>query len=143
MLRDKAKEYIEIEKKYGDKSHLYHYNCAEVILNASNDYYKLGLDNQALKMIVPFGGGMVVQKDCGLLTGGVAVIGAMFTEDKPSENLKLKRITKRWVEEFEKEFKDTNCKTIKDVNLAENEGCNRLKLVAAEILEKIIDDNLE
>lgn len=142
MLRDEAKKYIDLEKKHGKDRALYHYNCAEVMLNAGNDFYNLALDKKVLNMIVPFGGGMVLEKDCGLLTGGVALIGFMFAEEKPSENIKLKKITKRWVEEFEEEFKDTNCKRIKSINLEENQGCNGLKLIAADILENIINDNI-
>lgn len=58
MLRDEARKYIDSEIQYGDKKDLYHYNCAEIILNACNDYYNLELDSKALKMIIPFGGGL-------------------------------------------------------------------------------------
>ena len=56
MLRDEAIKYIESKNKYGDEKVLYHYNCAETLLGASNDYYKLGLDPKLLKLIVPFVG---------------------------------------------------------------------------------------
>lgn len=138
MLRDEAERYIKLEENYGENSAYYHYNCAEVMLNASNDYYDLGLDNKSLRMIVPFGGGMYTENDCGMLTGGVAVLGVMLTEEKPSNNLKLKEATSFWVNEFEKEFKGLNCRFIKDRNLAENQGCSKLILKAADILEEVI-----
>ena len=139
MLKDQVKKYIDLENEYGDQKNLYHYNCAEVILNACNDYYNLNLDKRALKMIAPFGGGMASEKTCGILTGGVAAIGVMFTEDKPSENLKLKEVTKRWVNEFENEFGDTNCNILKETKRDEIDGCKPLMIKGSEILEDIIN----
>lgn len=139
MLRDQVRKYIEYELQYGDQREFYHYNCAEAILNGSNDYYNLNLDKNALKMIVAFGGGMYTEDTCGMLTGGVAIIGRIFAEDMPSKNLKLKEITRFWIEEFESEFKNTNCKLIKGINLKYDEGCGDLILKAADILEGIIE----
>lgn len=140
MLKDEAKKYIESELKYGDKRHLYHYNCAEVMLNACNDYYNLNLDKNTLKVMAPFGGGLCSEKTCGILTGGAAAIGIIFAEDKPSENIKMKEITKKWIEKFEKEFKNTDCKVIKEIKRDENEGCKPLIIKGAEILEEIINE---
>lgn len=140
MLKDEPKKYIESELKYGDKKELYHYNCAEIILNSCNDYYNLNLDSKTLKAITPFGGGLCSEKTCGIITGGAAAIGVMFTEDKPSLNSKMKEITRRWVEEFEKEFENTDCKIIKETKRDENEGCKPLIIKGAEILEEIIDE---
>lgn len=142
ILRDTAKEYIEYELKFGEERKLYHYNCAEVMVNTCNDYYNLGLDKKALKMMVPFGAGIGAGKTCGILTGGMAAIGVMFSEDKPTKNLKMKEARKRWLEEFEREFKDIDCISIKEINLRENEGCSRLILKGMDILEKILNDNL-
>lgn len=142
MLRDVAKEYIKYELKFGEERALYHYNCAEVMVNACNDYYNLYLDKKALKMMVPFGGGIGIGKTCGILTGGVGVIGLIFSEDKPTKNLKMKEARNRWIEEFRKEFKDIDCIGIKKINLKENESCGRLILRSADILEQIINDNL-
>ena len=140
MLRDIAKEYIEVELKYGEPYNPYHYNCAEVMLNAANDFYKLNLDKKSLNMMTPFGGGMFARDACGMLTGGLAVIGIIFTEDKPSDNLKVKEITRFWAEKIKEEFNSTNCKLIMDTNgIAENDSCTHLILKAADILEYIIE----
>ena len=61
-LKDVAIKYIESENKYGDEKALYHYNCAEVLLYSCNDYYNLGLDQKALRSIVPFGGGFLIYR---------------------------------------------------------------------------------
>ncbi len=139
MLRNKVKTYITHELQYGDQRKLYHYNCAEAILNGANDYYNLNLDKRALNMIIPFGGGMQTENTCGMLTGGIAVIGVLFAEDMPTKNLKLKETTRYWIKQFKSEFQDTNCSVIKGVNLTDNEGCAHLILKAADVLESVIE----
>lgn len=139
MLRDEVKKYLDYELQYGNQRKLYHYNCAQAILFGSNDYYNLNLDETALKLITPFGGGMYTGNTCGMLTGGIAVIGVLFTEDMPTNHLQLKEITRLWIEQFTNEFKNINCSIIKDVNLKNNEGCRNLILKAADILEKTVE----
>ena len=139
MLRDEVKKYLDHELKHGDERELYHYNCAQAILFGSNDYFNLNLNEKALKLITPFGGGMYTGNTCGMLTGGIAVIGVLFTEDMPTNHLQLKEITRLWIEQFTKEFNNINCSIIKDTNLKKNEGCRNLILKAADILEVIIE----
>lgn len=140
MLKDEAMKYIESEVEYGDKKDLYHYNCAETLLYSGNDYYKLGLDPEVLKLIVPFGGGFYSEKTCGALTGGIAVLGALFAEERPSKNEKLKAATKRWVEVFQKEFSSLDCKDIKLTHRDEIKGCGPVMARTAELLETVIDE---
>lgn len=135
MLKDEAEKYLELGAERGEE---YSYNCAEIMLNAANDYYKLGMDKRALNMVLPLGGGMYREKDCGMLTGGAAALGAIFTEEKPSKNLKVQEATGLWVEKFEEEFKSVNCRVIKKENLQENESCDGLILKAADLLEEVI-----
>ena len=139
MLKNNVKKYTEHELQHGSERKLYHYNCAEAILRGANDYYGLGLDNKALKMIAPFGGGMNTGNTCGILTGGLAVIGVLFTEDMPSSNDKMKEVTRHWIAAFESEFKNTNCQLIKQLNQIGNEGCANLILEGADILEKVVE----
>lgn len=141
MLRDKAKEYIEYELQFGDLYNQYHYNCAETMLNAANDYYNLNLDKKTLNMIIPFGGGMSTGDACGMVTGGVAVIGAIFAKDKPSDTSKLKEITRLWVEKCKEEFRDINCKLIKYKNdIGDGESCTHLIFKACDILEDLVEE---
>lgn len=139
MLKNNVRKYGEYELQHTHQRKLYHYNCAEAILRGANDYYALDLNNKALKMITPFGGGMNTGNTCGILTGGLAVIGVMFTEDMPSNNDKMKEVTRHWIAAFESEFKNTNCTRIKELNQIGNEGCADLILKGADILEKIVE----
>lgn len=139
-LREVASRYIDSEKRYGKERNLYHYNCAEVLLNSCNDYYKLGTDSKLLRAIVPFGGGMFSEKTCGALTGGVVVLGLMFAEEKPTTNEKLKDITKKWVASYEKQFGDIGCKKLKEFHRHPESGCELLILRAAELIESVISE---
>jgi chaperone required for assembly of F1-ATPase len=49
MLQDVANTYIQSEKAHGEERDLFHYNCAQTLLYSCDDYYKLGLDEQAKK----------------------------------------------------------------------------------------------
>ena len=140
MLRNKVKKYTQYELQYpADKRNLYHYNCAQSILYGANDYYNMGLNEKALKIIIPFGGGMCMGNTCGMLTGGIAAIGALFAEDMPTQNLKMKEITQYWIERFESEFKNSNCSFIKANKPENEENCSNLILKAADILERVIE----
>lgn len=137
LLKDLAIQYIESEKKYEKDKKLYHYNCAEILLNSSNDYYKMDIDPKFLKAIIPFGGGIYSERTCGALTGAIAALGIMYGEDKPTTNEKLKEITLKWLEVFEKEFGSLDCKDIKAIHRDEVTGCRPVIVRAAEMFEEI------
>ncbi len=119
---------------------MYHINCAETLLMAANEEYKLGLDERFIKAVCPFGGGIQSEKTCGALLGAVSALGVMYAEEKPSTNDKMKEITQRFVEEFEKEFGSLECAYIKAHHRSETEGCNPVKLRAAEVFERIMKE---
>lgn len=140
MLHNHVKKYTDYELQYAQQRHLYHYNCAQAMLHGANDYYQLELDPKTMKMIVPFGGGMCTGSTCGMLTGGTAVIGVLFAEEMPTDNLKMKEVTQYWIEQFAKEFGDENCSFIKENRpKEEEENCRNLILKAADVLEGVIE----
>lgn len=116
---------------------LYHKNCAEILLLAANEKYNLGIDDRFIKAVCPFGGGIQSEKTCGALLGATAALGIMYAEDRPCTNDEMKNITKRFVEEFEKEFGALDCKSIKEHHRSEIEGCNPVKIRAAEVFERV------
>ncbi len=118
----------------------YHINCAETLLMAANEEYKLGLDERFIKAVCPFGGGIQSEKTCGALLGAIAALGIMYTEEKPSTNDKMKEITKKLVEEFEKEFGSLDCAYIKAHHRSETEGFNPVKLRTAEVFERVMSE---
>lgn len=119
---------------------LYHKNCAEILLLAANEKYGLNLQDKFVKAVCPFGGGIQSEKTCGALLGSVAALGIIYAEDRPCTNEKMKSITKRFVEEFEKEFGSIDCKSIKGHHRSETEGCNPVKIRAAEVFERVVKE---
>jgi len=125
-----------------DERPLYHKNCAEILLLSANEKYELGLDNRFIKAVCPFGGGLQSEKTCGALLGALSAIGIMYAEDRPCTNEKMKDLTKKLVEEFEKKFGAIDCKYIKEHYRSETEGCGPVKIGAAEIFEGIIKEQV-
>lgn len=119
----------------------YHFNCAEILLMAANEKYKLELDDRFIKAVCPFGGGMQLEKTCGSLTGAIVALGIMYTKDKPSTNEEMKEITKKFVAEFEKEFGSLDCSYLKAHYRSETEGCNPIKFKTAEIFERVVNSD--
>lgn len=129
----------KIELSYPDEERpKFHVNCAEILLMAANEEYKLGLDDRFIKAVCPFGGGIQSEKTCGALLGAIAALGVMYTEDRPTTNEKMKELTKKYLEEFEKEFGSLDCANIKAHHRSETEGCNPVKIRAAEVFERVV-----
>ncbi|WMJ76657.1 MULTISPECIES: C-GCAxxG-C-C family protein [unclassified Sedimentibacter] len=116
----------------------YHNNCAEIIMMAANERYKLELDEKIIKAVCPFGGGLQSEKTCGALLGAVAALGVMFTEDKPSTNDTMKEVIKSFVQDFEKEFGSLECTCIKAHHRSETEGCYPVKIKTAELFDELV-----
>lgn len=121
-----------------DERPLYHINCAEILLLSANEKYNLELDDRFIKAICPFGGGLQSEKTCGALLGSLAAVGIMYAEDRPCTNDNMKNITKKLVEQFEEEFGAIDCQNIKEHHRSETEGCNPVKIRAAEVFERVI-----
>lgn len=134
----------KLELAYSEEERpLYHINCAEALLMAANEEYKLELDDKFIKAVCPFGGGIQSEKTCGALLGLVAALGVMFVEERPSTNDKMKDITKKLVEEFEKEFGALDCVTIKAHHRCETEGCSPVKIRAAEVFQRVVNEYID
>lgn len=119
---------------------LYHKVCSEVLLMAANEKYKLNLDSRFFSAVFPFGGGMQIESVCGSLTGAIAALGLMYTEEKPSDNRKVKNITRKFIEEFKKEFGSLDCAYIKKYHRNPTTGCDLVKVKTALILEEILNE---
>ncbi|NTW70872.1 MAG: C_GCAxxG_C_C family protein [Eubacteriaceae bacterium] len=142
MLKEHAEKYVNSEFLHGEEHSLYHYNCAETLLNSCNDEFELGIDQKAMKMIVPFGGGFYSERACGVLTGGLAALGVMYAEDRPTDNKKVKEISQKWVKAFEEEFGSINCDYIKKHHRHETKKCGPVMIRGAELLQKVIEEEL-
>lgn len=118
----------------------YHRNCAEVVMLAANEKYNMNLDERFLKAVFPFGGGMQFGKSCGALCGAVACIGIMFAEDQPTQNRKVKKLTKEYVQKFESCFGFTDCVYLKANSDNSQNPCLHIKLQSADLLDQLIQE---
>ena len=127
----------EIALKYYHKD--YDYNCAETILHAADEAYNMNLSKETYKVMAPFGGGLGVEDICGALSGAVAVIGILFTNERGHESPRVKELTVKLVEEFKSKLGTYNCRILKEKYKTEAERCSTMIVLAAETLEEIIE----
>jgi C_GCAxxG_C_C family probable redox protein len=127
----------ETAKKYWTKE--YDLNCAECIMYAANEEYNLNLSHETFKTMAGFGGGMASGSVCGAISGAVAVLGIMFTEERGHKSPKLRAMTQEFIKRFKEEMGYIDCRDLKTkiVN-PEDKSCSRMIEVSAEILESII-----
>lgn len=115
------------------------------MLLGSNKYYGLNLKGESFRIMAGFGGGVSTEELCGAISGGVAVIGLLFTLDRGHDAEKrgydaekVKEATKDFVESFRTQLSSTNCKTLKDLHRKEEIKCTPVVEKGADLLEKII-----
>lgn len=133
---------VDTMKKYYDKK--YDLNCAECILTAANEEYDLNLPKKAIKSMSAFGGGMGIGSVCGAITGGAAVLGIMFAEDRGHASPQVKEMTIEFINKFNNEMKMIDCIPLKEKYYKNSEDrCIKMMEVAANSLEEIININKE
>lgn len=125
----------EITKKY----YLQGFNCSETILHAANEYYKLNLHEEDMKVMAGFGGGMFVGSTCGALIGSIAAISKLIIETKAHDEMdRIRPITQKCVRNFKEELGALDCAHIKPVHNTKEERCLPTCLLATKALEKTI-----
>lgn len=130
MLKDLAKKYYQNG-----------YNCAEAMLYGGNEYYQLGLDEKAFKIMAGFGGGVNIEDICGVVSGSIAILGILFVEKSAHESDNIKELTIEFIEAFKESRGSMNCKELKDQYRNEEEKCSGVVEAAGAVLEEIIDNN--
>jgi len=118
-------------------------NCAEKILYGANAAYSLGLNKDALRLSAGFGGGMGVEDTCGIVTGGVMVLSALFVKDRGHEGPRIKALNTEWFERMNEVFSSTSCDALKAKYRTPERGCGDLILNAAKLLDEIVERELK
>lgn len=125
-------------RKYWNKEN-FSYSCSETMLLAGNEFYNLGLDVEAAtKMMAPFSGGMFEGETCGVITGGIAVLGLILTNNNKADSPKMIEATKEYKQRFLAEIGNKNCNPLKDEYEDQPEGCGSLIYKGGKILEEVI-----
>ena len=124
---------------FGEKEDL---NCAEKILQGANIAYKLGLDQEALKLAAGFGGGMTIEDKCSALTASIMVLGRLFVKDRAHESTRIKELTMELFREYKKEMGTIDCAPLKEKYRTEALKCRNVIFKASEILDRIVEREL-
>ncbi|HHX23727.1 MAG: C-GCAxxG-C-C family (seleno)protein [Tepidanaerobacteraceae bacterium] len=130
----------KVEEYYSKEHDL---NCAETILYAANDVYKLGLDKNALKMAAGFGGGMGIDSVCGALTGGIMVLGVLFVKDRAHESDRIKNLEKEFLNRYRDKMGNINCPPLKEKHHNDKVRCLNVIKEAGIILDDIVKRELK
>ncbi|MBI9010485.1 MAG: C_GCAxxG_C_C family protein [Tenericutes bacterium] len=129
-------------RKFWNKEN-YKLSCSETMLYAGNEFYHLGLDEKAFKMMSGFSGGMFEGETCGVVTGGVAVLSLLFTVDNKENSPKLKPAIVEFKQRFKTELKSQDCTPLKVMYEEEGTGCGNLIYAGGKILEEVITKHLK
>ena len=117
------------------------YNCSETMLVAANEAYQLRLDERALHVASPFGGGMGVERACGALTGSLMALGFMRSSDWAHRDARLGELRDEFVRRFTERFGSLDCSQIKKTHRTETRGCQAVVEIAAELLEQLLAES--
>lgn len=129
----------KIEKSYSKEFDL---NCAETMVYSANEEYGLNLDKKALKMASGFGGGMGIESVCGALTGGIMVLGVLFTKEKAHESERIKTLEKEFLSRYKDKMGDILCKPLKEKHHNDEVRCLNVIKEAGVILDDIVKREL-
>lgn len=116
-------------------------NCAESVLYAANEEYNLNLNENTLKVMAGFGGGMAVGSTCGAIAGAVATISVMYTNLRGHESPKVKELTEKLYRGVEEKLSHADCKSLKDEYFDQDKRCKDIMIASADVLEEIISNN--
>ena len=128
----------KIEEYYKERD----LNCAETMLYAANDEYKLGLDKNALKMAAGFGAGMYIGTVCGALSGGIMVISRLFVNDRAHISPDLKELVEEFLRRYCNKMGDINCSYLKEHHHNKEVRCLNVIKEAGIILDDIVKREL-
>ncbi len=123
-----------IESGFGNKQD---YNCAEKILYGANQAYDLNMSQNDMKVASAFGGGMGIEAMCGAITGGLMVIGILFTEVVQHQSPKVRELSDTFLNAYREKMSDLACKPLKKKYRTEEYGCHFVILEAAILLDEI------
>ena len=135
MLKDELIKYY-----YPPNGH--NYNCAEAMLRAVNDYYKLDLPEKMLYSVSGFGGGAGHDLLCGGLQSAIITLGVLFSVNgRGHDSELLNQLTDRLLNEFAEKMGHTDCVFLKSHYHVPVHKCESVLVKACDILEELISEN--
>ena len=125
-------------RKYRDEKQ-YDLSCSEAMIYAANEKYNLGLTESHFKMMAPFSGGMYDGDTCGVVSGAIAVLGLVFTNNVSHNSPLLKEAVLEYKASFEELLGSRVCNTLLETQRDDIEGCNTIILDGGKLLEEVIE----
>ncbi|MDD3712286.1 MAG: C-GCAxxG-C-C family protein [Candidatus Izemoplasmatales bacterium] len=113
------------------------FNCAETILLLSIEEYDLQVKKDQARILKGFGGGMYMERTCGVVTGGIAVLSLLYD----GEHLKNKVI--KYQDLVKERFQSLDCEKIKTTHRENDVRCAGVINDAYTILKSIINKKEE
>lgn len=124
----------DVVRKYTQEN----YNCSESLLRAMNEYYQLGLEENALKVASGFGGGLYSQDICGCLTGAVMGLSVMKVDDKSNTTPEFKDEIHKFYAAFKEKYQSVNCGELKQTQRHPVLGCTQFMIDVGDFVEEYI-----
>lgn len=110
-------------------------NCAETILHAAADAWKLDVPAEAYHAVGPYGGGMGCGNTCGALLGALAALGVRDIKTDAHQTEGLREEAGNFVKDFTERFGSTQCTELKEKYADPDVRCLHLVEEVADLLE--------
>lgn len=130
MLRDRVRDYYLVKDN----------NCAETMLHAINDEYRLNLPEESFKLIGGFGAGMGCGKTCGALCACIAALGRMTVAERAHATPDFRERCAALVEKFTEKLGETECSELTKKYKREDTRCLDTVLLAADVFEEFLQE---
>lgn len=124
-------------RKYRNKD-VYNLNCSESIVYAANEFYNLSLNDNALKMMTGFGGGVCEKELCGVISGSVSVLGMVLKGKSNEEGSVVKQSVIDFKNEFKNMYNKLDCEYLVDNFKDDVVGCDKIIFDSVDLLQKVI-----
>ncbi|MBR5341904.1 MAG: C-GCAxxG-C-C family protein [Erysipelotrichaceae bacterium] len=117
-----------------------HYNCAEAVIHAANDYYDLDITKDDMRMLGGFGGGMYAGVVCGVLVAAVAVLSKMVVKESArQEGETVRPVINGMVRSFNQELEGLSCKELRPKYYTKEDSCLKTVLLGTKVLEEAVE----
>ena len=125
-------------KDVAEKYYFNNYNCAESVFLAADEYYSLGIDPSASRLVGGFGGGIQTGSACGAFLAAVSVLSHLCIDKKAHESGTLRNAVSLFVTEFEEKIQSSLCREIRPRVFEPDRRCAVTVDTACDILEDVI-----
>ena len=125
MLKDRLERYYLQEDM----------NCAETMLRAANEEWKLGLDEKAYRAVAGFGAGCGCGRFCGAVAGGLAALGEERIQARAHATPGFGEQCAAFVNAVETQLGSVECEELKKKYRTEQLRCLRTLELTAEVLQ--------